>query len=427
MNKGIILIGVLTFIILGCQRKIALKEVKSAHYVHEFVELKPKNFLVSFFVSFDTLSKWINQIPNKIIFESKSNQSMIGFPLQASLAGHVKISSSYATNLTLQVPAFLEAKPNIAGFNAGTVQGKLQMNLGVDLQVRTLNKFSFGDIKYSYQWLEKPMIRVAGFGINAGPVIDNLLKAKSEEITATIKSNFEELFHPSSLEKMLVENSKTWVWPTYILPINDVGVGIKNIEFQSLGLHCDLLVNTSIGISLLPDQIKKPIRYYTNLNQKEGRDLAFGVNLDWVSINNHLMKLAKVKFKNERIKISIHGNDIQYLTAKIVGFKGSESEISINFVPVIFENQRIGIRIINQELIGLSFPSSLFKKRAYHRINRIASELNFDVVSIGDVLLKASGGPLKINHANFSIESMEWNESSFHVSGLLRADYKFSK
>ena len=42
-----------------------------------------------------------------------------------------------------------------------------------------------------------------------------------------------------------------------------------------------------------------------------------------------------------------------------------KSELLIDFVPVIFEQNQIGFQIIHQELKGLSFPNSLFKNHAF--------------------------------------------------------------
>lgn len=199
----------------GCQQKIAPKASHSAQYAKEFSVAKPKNLLVSVFVSYDSLSKWINQRPDKTIFESKSDQSFIGFPILTSLAGQVKLSSKNTNQLVIHAPALFEAKPNVAGFNAGIVRGKLDLNLGIDLHLKSLNKFDVGNITYTYQWVEKPMVKVAGFGVNVGPVVDNLIKNKYNEINASLKSNLESVLQPDSMEKLLVNNARNIDWPEH--------------------------------------------------------------------------------------------------------------------------------------------------------------------------------------------------------------------
>jgi hypothetical protein len=114
------------------------------------------------------------------------------------------------------------------------------------------------------------------------------------------------------------------------------------------------------------------------------------------------------------------------MRAQINGFKGSKSELLIDFVPVIFEQNQIGFQIIHQELKGLSFPNSLFKNHAFKRINRLANDFKFDLMKSKELLSNFSG-PLMPNNANLGIDVIQWNESGFYVSGILSADLKISK
>ena len=161
MKKNIVLWLVLIFFTWSCQPKLSKTLTHTAKYAKVFSDAKPKNFLVSVFVSYDSLSKWVNQRPDKTIFESKSDQSFIGFPIHSSLAGQVKFSSNNSNHLLINAPAIFEAKPNVAGFNAGTVRGKLDFNVDLDVQLKSMNKFDVGNISYTYQWVEKPMVKVS--------------------------------------------------------------------------------------------------------------------------------------------------------------------------------------------------------------------------------------------------------------------------
>ena len=82
MKKNIVLWLVMIFIISSCQPKLTQTVTHTAKYAKIFSVAKTKNFLVSVFVSYDSLSKWVGQRPDKTIFESKSDQSFIGFPIQ---------------------------------------------------------------------------------------------------------------------------------------------------------------------------------------------------------------------------------------------------------------------------------------------------------------------------------------------------------
>ena len=426
MRKNSILWLAIIVSIWGCQPQLIQKAFISAQYAQVLPEAKPKNFLVSVFISFDSLSKWVDQRPDKAIFESKSDQSFIGFPIQSSLAGKVKFSTNKSKHLIIQAPALFEAKPNVAGFNAGVVRGKLDLNLDIDLQIESINKFGVGNISYSYQWLEKPMVKVAGFGVNVGPVVDNLFKNKYNEINATMKSNLEGLLQPASFEKMLVNNAQNISWPEYTFPTSRIGLGIRKLDITPKGLNLELLLHASVGFSASMVDAKKAIGYYMNNDQKMGRELPFSGHLDWKMVNEFLTKLAKEKLKNQRVKIQINGEGREYLRAQINGFKGPKSDLVIDFVPVIFDQNIIGFRIRRQELKGLSFPKSLFKNQVIKRINRVATEFKLDLMQSSD-LFNPLSGPLMISNTNLTIDSMKWNESNFYVSGLLGADLKILK
>lgn len=426
MKKNIVLWLVMIFFIWSCQPKLTQTITHTAKYAKVFSVAKPRNFLVSVFVSYDSLSKWVDQRPDKTIFESKSDQSFIGFPIMSSLSGQVKFSTNNSNHLLIRAPAIFEAKPNVAGFNAGTVRGKLDLNVDLDVQLKSLNKFDVGNISYTYQWVEKPMIKVAGFGVNVGPIVDNLFKSKYNEVNATIKSSVEGLLQPASLEKMLVNNAQNIRWPEYVFPTSHVGLGIRKLDFSTKGINLELLLNASIGLSTTQLDKKKLVRYYLNTDQKIGRELPLSGQLDWLMINVYINKLAQEKLKNPRVKIHINGEGKDYMHAQINGFKGSKSELLIDFVPVIFEQNQIGFQIIHQELKGLSFPNSLFKNHAFKRINRLANDLKFDLLKSKELLSNFSG-PLMLNNANLGIDVIQWNESGFYVSGFLGADLKISK
>ena len=426
MKKNIVLWLVMIFFIWSCQPKLTQTITHTAKYAKVFSVAKPRNFLVSVFVSYDSLSKWVDQRPDKTIFESKSDQSFIGFPIMSSLSGQVKFSTNNSNHLLIRAPAIFEAKPNVAGFNAGTVRGKLDLNVDLDVQLKSLNKFDVGNISYTYQWVEKPMIKVAGFGVNVGPIVDNLFKSKYNEVNATIKSSVEGLLQPASLEKMLVNNAQNIRWPEYVFPTSHVGLGIRKLDFSTKGINLELLLNASIGLSTTQLDKKKLVRYYLNIDQKIGRELSFSGQLDWLMINVYITKLAQEKLKNPRVKIHINGEGKDYMHAQINGFKGSKSELLIDFVPVIFEQNQIGFQIIHQELKGLSFPNSLFKNHAFKRINRLANDFKYDLMKSKELLSNFSG-PLMPNNANLGIDIIQWNESGFYVNGILSADLKISK
>jgi len=426
MKKNITCWVFVIFLMGGCQQKIARIESNSAQYAKEFSVAKPKNFLVSVFVSYDSLSKWINQRPDKTIFESKSDQSFIGFPILTSLAGQIKLSSKNTNQLVIHAPALFEAKPNVAGFNAGIVRGKLDLNLGIDLHLKSLNKFDVGNITYTYQWVEKPMVKVAGFGVNVGPVVDNLIKNKYNEINASLKSNLESVLQPDSMEKLLVNNARNIDWPEHTFPTSNVGLGIRKFDLSPKGINLELLLHTSVGFATSKMETKNTVHYYLNQDPKIGRELPFSGQLDWLMINVYITKLAQEKLKNQRLKIQINGEGREYLRAHINGFKGPKSELMIDFVPVIFDQHIIGFRIIHQEIKGLSFPKSLFKNQVIKRINRLANEFKLDLMQSSELINQFSG-PLVMNNMNMTIDSMQWNESSFYVSGLLGADWKILK
>ena len=84
MKKNIVLWLVMIFFIWSCQPKLTQTVTHSAKYAKVFSGAKSRNVLVSVFISYDSLSKWVEQRPDKTIFESKSDQSFIGFPIQSS-------------------------------------------------------------------------------------------------------------------------------------------------------------------------------------------------------------------------------------------------------------------------------------------------------------------------------------------------------
>jgi hypothetical protein len=270
------------------------------------------------------------------------------------------------------------------------------------------------------------MVKVAGFGVNVGPVVDNLFNNKYNQVNATIKSSVEGLLQPANLEKMLVNNAQSIRWPEYAFPASHVGLGIRKLDFSTKGLNLEIILNTSLGFSTSQLDKKKSVRYYLNTDQKTGRELPFSGQLDWQMINAYITKIAQEKLKNKQVKIQIKGESGEYMRAQINGFKGSKSELLIDFVPVIFEQNQVGFQIIHQELNGLSFPNSLFKNNAFKRINRIADNFKYDLTKSQDLLSNFSG-PLIPNNANLTIDALQWNESGFYVSGILGADWKILK
>jgi hypothetical protein len=270
------------------------------------------------------------------------------------------------------------------------------------------------------------MVKVAGFGVNVGPVVDNVFKNKYNEVVTTIKSNLVDFLHPTSLENMLVKNSKQITWPSYVIPASDVGLGIRKFDFSPKGLNVEVLIHTSVYFSKSHMDQKKLTHYYLNKDSAFGHELPFSGHLDWKFINEYVTKFAQEKLKNQRLEIRIHGEGTEYLSAHINGFKGPKSEMIIDFIPVVFDQHILGFRIIHQDLKGLSFPNSFFKNHVLKRMDRLATDFKIDLLKSPDLINDLSGS-FDLNHANLRIDILQWNESSLYISGLLGADWKFIK
>lgn len=411
----------------SCQKHDLRSTGKIVDYVAEFPVPQSQNVNIDFVISYDTLSKWIYTHVNNPIFKSSSENEFIGFPIEINLIDKPKFSPISFTKMGLKIPVNFISEPKIAGFAAGKVNGKLQINTSVELDGKSISQIKIKALDYDYQWLEKPMVKVAGFAINAAPVIDKVLMGKKDELFSQYSNGIKNILNEKTIEKWVLDNLVRTTLKTIVYPNAPIFFDMQQLKFQERGIQGQFIFNTSFKLL----ETEESIRWMANKPSikflKSGDSNVSIIKVfSWDQIELYLSQYMLTKLNKTGVTISIKPKDKSSLQAVVTGFSGKKSNLRLGFNMVQIDSKTVGIDLISKEISQLGWPRNMFKAIGLKRLDRLASQVKLDL-NILSSSLDLSNLPIKIVDPDFSIRRMHWNDSGVFLEGNMLGHWTLVK
>ncbi|WP_166227970.1 DUF4403 family protein [Aquirufa beregesia] len=422
------LLLLLAFLGFSC-RKATLLPSKPAIYQEKFNQLKPSFTEVDFEFSYDTLQKWLQLRPGKTMFQTGSNTSIVGFPLQVNLLNAAKIQGNNDRTLSLKLPISFTAEPSLAGFSAGKVNGQMDLTVQADIVSKPISALSVQQIKYSYQWKEKPSLRVAGFGVNVSSVIDRLLASKQEQLVSQLSAQINQSLQVTHLEKMLNSTIHSMPVADFMLHPTVSQIALDHVVLGTNSVRGTAYVNSSLEFTNVFDNRvlqKNALKLISTVPSVTESGAPFSVQLSWEYLRSLVETQMRKGAKQPNLTLTLQTTDTRWIHCTILGYKGKASSFSFDFIPVLLEDNKLSIRLVSKELSGLSFPSNLFKKQVVNRLERNLNQFNIDPMLFIDRSKWMNSGLID-SDMNIRLDSLQWNLEVLNVLGKIQGKWLIRK
>ncbi|CAM3291943.1 DUF4403 family protein [Aquirufa ecclesiirivi] len=421
---------ILLIVLLGFScRKDVLLPSKPAVYQEKFSQLSPSFTQVDFEFSYDTLQKWMKLQPGKTIFQTGSDASIVGFPLQVNMLNKAQIQGNNDRSIQVKVPISFTAEPSLAGFSAGKVNGQMDVSLQADVITKPVSSLSIQQIKYSYQWKEKPSLRVAGFGVNVSSVIDRLLASKQEQLINQVTTQINQTLQVSNLEKILNKAIHSIPVADFVLHPTLSQIALEKLVFGSTSVRGTVFANSSLVFTNVFDNRvlqKNSIKLISNVPSFVDSGAPFSVQLSWEYLRSLVESQMRIGTKQANLTLTLQTTDTRWIHCTILGYKGKASSFSFDFIPVLLEDNRLSIRLVSKELSGLRFPSTLFKKQVIRSLEKNLNRFNIDPMLFIDRSKWMNSGMID-SDMHIRLDSLQWNQEVLNVVGKIQGKWLIRK
>lgn len=423
-----ILILLVCFMVFSCRKDVILPS-KPAVFQEKFNPLKPEFTQVDFEFSYDTLQKWMKLKAGKTLFKTSSDASIVGFPLQINLLGAAKIQGNNDRTITFKLPIGFIAEPSLAGFSAGKVNGQMDLSVQADIMSKPLSTLSVQQIQYSYLWKEKPSLKVAGFGVNVASVIDRLLASKQEQLISQLSSQINQSLQANNLEKMLNTAIHSMPVADFVLHPTVDQIALDKFTLGTQSVRGTAYINSSLVFTNVFDSrmlSKNNIKLISKMPVLKDSGAPFSVQLSWEYLRALVESQWRKGMKQSDLTLTLDTRDKNWIHCTILGYKGKSSSFSFDFIPVLVEGNKLSIRLVSQELNGLSFPSSLFKKQVLKRLKRNVNQFLIDPMLFIDRSKWLNSG-IENSDMQIQLDSLQWNQEALNVLGKINGKWLIRK
>lgn len=266
----------------------------------------------------------------------------IKFPLQVyqsgkeiwvGLEGIPQIKAQSNQDFTLILPLVWKAEPSLAGISAGNLEGSL--NLKAQLKWKYPNPLEL--IDYSYDWKQKPSVRMLGASVSVGALVDQALALRKKTMLSSIQEELKRWSAAKTLEVL--------AYPIIKKQMDDLGMGplkkinIKHLELRDAGLKLELNLQSPLAYAMPFSQAASLL--------KTGTALAF-----------------QIQAKNH--------TGIQVLAQ---GFAGKKSQMQMG-LDILYQENQLTFKVGEIHLKDLSWFKSLFKNKIKKKVrNRLEKQL----------------------------------------------------
>ncbi len=422
-----LIVGLL-FLGFSCRREVLLPS-KPAVYKDKFDPIKPAFTQVDFEFSYDTLQKWMKWQAGKTLLQSSTDATLVGFPLLINLLGTPKIQGNNDRTLFLKLPIGFIAEPSLAGFSAGKVNGQMDLSVQADVVTKPLTSLALQQIQYSYQWKEKPSLRVAGFGVNVASVIDRLLASKQEQLTNQITKQINQSLQTANLEKMLNTAIHSMPVADFVLHPSVSQIALDKWVLGNQSIRGSAWVNSSLVFTNVFDSRvlqKNSIKLISQVPSVPESAAPFSVQLSWEYLRALVESQWRKGMKQTDLTLTLQTNDTRLIHCTILGYKGKASSFSFDFIPVLVEGNKLSIRLVSKDLQGLSFPSNMFKKQVLKRLERNLNQFNIDPMLFIDRSQWMKNG-MENATMQIRLDSLQWNQAVLNVMGEIQGKWLIRK
>lgn len=385
----------------------------AAQFKRQLSEPALSTIRVKTFISYDSLFGRFLRVGQRVI--SANESSSLGFPYSGTLDQSVRFKLIGANQLQVVFPMKWEAKPQIAGISAGVLSAKSMTGISLHLQGRSFGNYQIDDVQLNNQWTEKPSVKVLGFPVQVAGVVDQLLIPKYPTLASEVKSQLNQWILPDKMNSIFGSGISL----PKGLNMGSLAVDLHNLQFVQLGLQGDLVIQTrlQLGSNLAARSIKPLVKPLTVVDNS----LAFGVYITLDEIRGMLATQLKTDVSQVALLINTQNHEFD---CEVVD--RNASRMRIHFVPILMDDNAIGIQVNSMELGSLGLMKSIFSNSIKRKImNGIHGQRMRTDQLVSRMPMNFQG----IQGANIDVrlESIHYSQDTVLVLGSIIGDWTLRK
>jgi hypothetical protein len=394
-------------------KTVSVPEGVAARYAATLPIPELATIKVKTYINFDSLAQTYFRIGQTVINSQSTN--VLGFPFTGKLNQRVRFHNLGDNRLQILASINWEAKPEIAGISAGLMVAKSTVGMEIQLLGQSLINYRIDDLILSNQWIDKPSVKVLGFPVQVGGVVDRLLIPKIPQLATALKGQLNSYLTPKTLESLI---TKAILTPAGI-EVDQLNLDIQNLQIKEAGIEADLLLQSRLlfGQNLRGSIIQPRIKQLPNV----GNTLNFGINYSIQEIRMMLANQLKTDSSFISLVLSLDKKDF-ICQVKAVG----KPEIILFFRPILISDSSIGIQVRSLSLAKLGFWKGLFASSIKQRIlrNIHAQRMHTDQL-LSRMPLALHGLHLANPHLTF--DHIFYSDDSIRLLGKLSGDWTLRK
>jgi len=399
--------------LLGCQRVVPSAGVVAA-YQMVVPSVVNKTVSIDFTLSYDSLFSYFKLQPGKVLFDAK-NQPGVDFPLSMRVLQKPQIQARQNGTIGIKMPVQVDARPSIAGVNAGLIQAKSNLLLDLNWNWKDINHRNISDVKFDYAWISQPEMRVLGFPVQVKGVVEPLINRQLPDIQDKLVRQLNHVTSLTSLTEILNQFPTSFNTQLGNIQLHAAEIDIKDLVFQPSGLHGKLQVRTALEIM---DTVKyQNISRWAELRSASNR-LPFRIELSYKRLEE-IFKNAP-QFKTYQFKLSA---DTTSIFVKLNAVNGQKAEARIRLNPVLIDSNTIGLQVKSIQLVGVPFYLRGHLKR---KIDFSISQFKYSGTE-SLKLLKQNNWGLQLADAQVNIATLLFTDSSIGLLGEIIGNWELRK
>jgi hypothetical protein len=394
-------------------KTVSVPEGVAAKYAAKLPSTELATIKVKTYLNFDSVAQTYFRIGQTVINSQATNA--LGFPFTGKLNQRLRFRDLGDNRLQILAPINWEAEPEIAGISAGLMVAKSTVGMVIQLQGQSLTNYRIADLQLSNQWNDKPSVKVLGFPVQVGGMVDQLLIPKIPQLATTLKAQLNTYLVSNALERFIAKAIST---PAGI-EVDQLNLDIQNIQIKELGIEADLMLQSrlSFGKDLRGSIIQPRIKQLPNV----GNTLNFAVNYSMREIR--MMLANQLKMDSTAISLILSSNKEDFLCqVKAVG----KPEMILLFRPILISDSSIGIQVRSISLAKLGLWKGLFASSIKQRIVRNIHTQRMHMEQLLTRMPMDFQG-LHVANPRLSFEHIYYSDDSIRLLGKLTGDWTLRK
>lgn len=408
-----IFLSLLGICLIGCQRVVPTTGVV-AKYQIAVPQVTKKTVSIDFTLSYDSLFSYFKFQPGKVLFDSK-NQLGVDFPLSMRVLQKPQVLVRQNGLLGIVLPVQVDARPSIAGINAGLIQAKSNLFLDLNWNWKDINHRNISDIKFDYSWISQPEMRVLGFPVKVQGVVEPLINRQIPDIQDKLGRQLNQVTSLTSLTGILNRIPMSFDTQVGTIRLHAAEIDMKDLVFQTSGLQGKLQVRTALDIA---DTIKYQYNSRWTELRSASNHLPFRIELSYKRLEDFFRNSPQ--FKTYQFKLSA---DTTSIFVKLNAINGQKAEARIRLNPVLIDSNTIGLQVKSINLVGVPF---FIRRHLQRKIDYSISQFRYSGAE-SLKLLKQNTWGLRLVDGQVNISTLLFTDTGIGLLGEIIGNWELRK